>query len=55
MRDEALKQEVSSLLLLKKLYQRFLRGEIDYDLLTNSIMAHCYIYGKDPLEVSYKL
>ncbi|ANY29393.1 hypothetical protein [Bacillus phage PK16] len=53
--DESVKQEVSSLLLLRKLYQRFLRGEVEYSLLTNSLMAHCHIYGKDPLEVASNL
>ncbi|QEG04184.1 hypothetical protein [Bacillus phage BC-T25] len=49
------KREVASILMLRKGYQAFLNGERDQFAFTNDIMAHCYIYDKNPKELVYKL
>ncbi|AMO25988.1 hypothetical protein Blue_165 [Bacillus phage Deep Blue] len=54
-RKEAIKHEVGSLLLLREMYQRFLNKEIDHYQLTNSIVAHCNVYGGDPLSITFNL
>ncbi|QFP93335.1 UNVERIFIED_ORG: hypothetical protein Xoosp15_70 [Xanthomonas phage Xoo-sp15] len=54
-KQEALKREVASLLLLRRRYQEFLNSEVDQYQLTNSIVAHCNIYGGDPLTISFNL
>ncbi|AXQ67781.1 hypothetical protein KIOSHI_121 [Bacillus phage Kioshi] len=54
-RQEAIKFEVGSLLVLRKMYQQYLNNEIDKYQLTNSIVAHCNVYGGDPLSIAFNL
>ncbi len=54
-KQEATKAEIASLLVLRRKYQEFLNNELDQFQLTNSIVAHCNIYGGDPLTISFNL
>jgi len=55
MQDDALKNEIVSLLTLRRHYQQYIDGDIDFIILTNAIVVHCKVYGGDPLELVLKL